>query len=157
MSKIEAFAAKQFNDWNGPSGESWARRQEEQDLVLAPVTAVLLAAAGIKPGERVLDIGCGCGDTTLAAARLAGPEGDALGVDISTPMVARAQERASAGQLQARFTVADASVHAFAPGAADVLISRFGVMFFAEPDRAFANLHQAMKPAGAWPSSAGSR
>lgn len=147
MSRIEAFAAKQFNDWNGASGETWVKRQELQDIVLAPVSALVFAAAKLQPGERVLDIGCGCGDTTLEAARRVGREGSVLGVDISTLMVARAQERAKAEGVNAGFVVADAAVHAFAPGA-DVLISRFGVMFFAEPERAFANLRKAVRRGG---------
>jgi SAM-dependent methyltransferase len=148
MSKTDAFAAKQFSDWNGPSGESWAKRQEEQDVILAPVSAILFAAAKLQPGERVLDIGCGCGDTTLEAARRVGLNGSALGVDISTPMVSRAKERAEAERLNASFIVADATSHALEPGSADVLISRFGVMFFAEPQRAFANLRTAVRPGG---------
>ena len=145
MAKFDAFALKQFNDWNGASGDNWALRQEVQDLVLAPASALLFAAARLRPGERALDIGCGCGDTTLEAARLSG---SATGVDISTPMVARAQARAKAEGLDAGFAVADATDFPFPPGGADVLISRFGVMFFAEPERAFANLRKAVKPGG---------
>ena len=148
MSNIDAFATKQFNDWNGPSGDNWVRRQESQDVVLAPVSALLFAAAALDPGERVLDIGCGCGDSTLEAARRVGPGGEVFGVDISTPMVSRAIERAARGTIDARFAVADAADFPFAPGAVDALISRFGVMFFPEPDKAFANLRKALKPGG---------
>ena len=148
MSKIDAFATKQFNDWNGPSGDNWVTRQESQDFVLAPISALLFAAAKLAPGERVLDIGCGCGDSTLEAARRVGPGGEAFGVDISTPMVSRAIERAARGKFAARFAVADAADYPFAPGAYDALISRFGVMFFAEPGKAFANLRKALKPGG---------
>ena len=148
MSKIDAFAAKQFNDWNGPSGENWVKRQEEQDRVLAPVSALLFAAAALAPGERALDVGCGCGDTALEAARQVGASGEAFGVDISTPMVARAIARATHEKLGARFAVADAADYPFPPSHFDALISRFGVMFFPEPGKAFANLRKAVKPGG---------
>jgi len=148
MSKIDAFAAKQFNDWNGPSGENWVKRQESQDKVLAPVSALLFAAAKLTPGERALDVGSGCGDTTLAAARQVGAGGEAFGVDISTPMVARAIARAAREKLGARFSVADAADYPFPPSHFDALISRFGVMFFPEPGKAFANMRKAVKPGG---------
>ncbi len=148
MSKIDDFAAKQQTDWNGAAGDAWARRQETQDLVLAPASELLFAAAGLRPGERVLDVGCGCGDTTLEAARQVGAAGEVFGVDISVPMVARAVARAQTAGLNARFAVADAASHPFSPGGFDVLISRFGVMFFPEPEKAFVNLHRALKPGG---------
>ena len=148
MSKIDEFAAKQQTDWNGAAGDAWVRRQETQDRVLAPASALLFDAAKLQRGERVLDVGCGCGDTTLEAARQVGASGSVLGVDISLPMVARAEERAKAEGLSARFAVADAASHAFAPGSFDVLISRFGVMFFPEPEKAFVALHRALKPGG---------
>ncbi len=148
MSKTEAFAAKQLTDWNGPSGANWVARQETQDSVLAPASALLFAAAKLQPGERVIDIGCGCGDTTLEAARQTGAAGSAFGADISAPMIARARQRAAAEGLSAAFAVADATEHAFPPGGADVFISRFGVMFFAEPERAFANMRKGLRPGG---------
>ena len=148
MSKAEAFATKQFNDWNGPSGDSWVKRQESQDVVLDPVSALLFAAAKLALGERALDVGCGCGDTTLDAARRVGPGGEAFGVDISTPMVSRAIERAAHAAPNARFGVADAADYPFPPAHFDALISRFGVMFFPEPAKAFANLRKAVKPGG---------
>jgi SAM-dependent methyltransferase len=148
MSKVEDFATKQFNDWNGASGDAWVRRQETQDIVLAPASDLVFKAARLQPGEQVLDIGCGCGDTTLEAVRQVGPTGAALGVDISIPMIARAEERAKAEGLGARFAAADAANYHFPPGGFDVLISRFGAMFFPEPEKAFANLRKALKPGG---------
>ncbi len=138
--------ADQIAYWNGPSGQHWTDRQAVQDVLLAPVTEILLDRAGAKPGERVLDVGCGCGDTTIALARAVAPAGFALGIDISTPMLARARERAPKG-LPADFVLADATVYPFDPQGFDLLVSRFGVMFFAEPVVSFANLRRALKPA----------
>ena len=118
--------------WNGPSGRRWIDRQEMQDGILAPVAERLLKSAGAAPGDRVIDIGCGCGATTLEIARRVGPAGGAIGVDVSAPMLERARERMLPG---AEFLLADAMTHPFAPGAADLVLSRFGVMFFADPAR----------------------
>jgi SAM-dependent methyltransferase len=98
-------------------------------------------------GRRVLDVGCGCGATSLALAAAVGPSGGVLGVDISAPMLARARERAAvAGVAHARFEAADAQTHAFPPASFDTLFSRFGVMFFVDPAAAFANLARALVP-----------
>jgi SAM-dependent methyltransferase len=137
--------AAQVEYWNSFAGRRWTDRQEEQDALLAPISDELMATADAKPGERVIDIGCGCGDTTIAFARRVAPGGEALGLDVSAPMLARARERASAG-LAARFVLADATVHGFEPAWADLAASRFGVMFFADPARSFANLRKGMKP-----------
>ncbi len=134
--------------WNGPGGSHWTARQEMQDALLAPVARALATASAPAPGERVIDIGCGCGATTLDAARAAGASGGALGVDVSEPMVARARERAAAEGPPARFLVADATIHDFSGENADLMISRFGVMFFADPALSFANMRKALKPGG---------
>jgi SAM-dependent methyltransferase len=108
----------------------------------------MLAAAAIAPTDRVLDVGCGTGDTTRAAARLA-TDGDALGVDLSRAMLTRARERSSAeGLANVTFEQADAQVYPFAEAHFDVVISRFGVMFFSDPVAAFANLARATVPSG---------
>lgn len=133
--------------WNGVGGRAWAHRQESWDTVLAPLSEATLAQAAPHPGERVVDIGCGCGATTIALARLVGPTGRVLGVDVSAPMLARAAERLEPGQ-PVEFVRADATTHDFAPGTFDLLFSRLGVMFFAEPARAFANLRRALRPGG---------
>ena len=98
-------------------------------------------------GERVLDIGCGCGATTIELGRRVGPTGYVLGVDVSAPMLGRARERAPA-DLPLEFVLADATVHSFEPGRSDLLFSRFGVMFFADPVLSFANMRKALRSGG---------
>ena len=138
--------AAQVEYWNSIAGRRWTDRQEEQDLVLRPVSDRLIAAADAKPGQLVVDIGCGCGDTTIDFAARVMPGGEVLGLDISEPMLARARERAP-NNLPARFVLADATVYDFEPEWADLAVSRFGVMFFADPARSFANLRRGLKPA----------
>ena len=130
--------------WNGPAGERWRARQQDQDTLLAPVADLLLQRAAPSPGERVIDVGCGCGFTTLELARRVAPGGRVLGVDISATMLARARERAPAGSA-VEFIEADATVYPFEPGAADLLFSRFGVMFFAQPRKSFANIRHGLR------------
>ncbi len=142
---LHADNAAQAEYWNSVAGRRWTDRQEEQDLVLRPVSDRLIAAADAKPGQRIIDIGCGCGDTTIDFAARVMPGGEVLGLDISEPMLARARERAPSG-LPARFVLADATVHDFEPEWADLAVSRFGVMFFADPARSFANLRRGLKP-----------
>ena len=139
--------ADQSAYWNGPAGQRWTDRQETQDILLAPVLTVLFDRAGIAEGERVIDIGCGCGTTTIELARRVGPQGHVMGIDISAPMLARAREKTPA-DAHVDFVLADATVHRFEPAAADVLFSRFGVMFFADPALSFANMRTALRPSG---------
>lgn len=133
--------------WNAEAGHSWAEMQTRMDLVLTPVTAALLDLARPAPGERVLDIGSGTGETSLILAEAVGEAGDVLGVDISRPMLRIAEQRAEALDSLAEFLEADAAA---LPGDADrdLLISRFGVMFFEEPVAAFANLRRHTRPDG---------
>lgn len=145
MSGAKAANLDQIDYWNGDAGQTWTRNQARLDRVLAPVTEAAIAAAGPKPGETALDIGCGCGDTTLALARAAGPSGRVTGVDISAPMLARAGERLIEAGLKAELIEADAATHRFAAGTFDLVFSRFGVMFFDEPAAAFANIRKGMK------------
>lgn len=140
--------AQQIEDWNGKTGAKWVRYQDRLDRMLAPFGEAALKAAAIKSGERVLDVGCGCGATTLEAAASAGKTGRTLGLDISGPMVARAQERAASLGRPANFLVADAATHDFVPGSFDLLLSRFGVMFFDDPTAAFANMHKGLAKTG---------
>jgi SAM-dependent methyltransferase len=139
--------ADQIAYWNGPGGQRWADRQQAQDVVLGPVADVLIDRAHAKPGERILDVGCGAGATTLALARIVGPTGRVVGIDISSPMLARARALAPAG-MPGEFVLADATVYPFEPASFDLLASRFGVMFFADPALSFANMRKALKPSG---------
>lgn len=139
--------AAQIAFWNENAGMNWTALQEHLDAVFAPLTAIALRAAAPVAGEHILDTGCGCGATTLELARLVGPTGHVLGLDVSQPMTARARERiAAAGLTNAEILVADAATVSLP--AVDLLFSRFGVMFFADPIAAFANLRRAMRPGG---------
>jgi SAM-dependent methyltransferase len=134
--------------WDGAQGEWWLANLERTDATLAPYSQDLLSAASIGPGDTVLDVGCGGGATTLAAGALARP-GRVVGVDVAGILLERARERAAAaGADNVAFEQGDAQIHAFAPGGADVVMSRFGVMFFADPAAAFANLAGALRPGG---------
>ena len=147
IADTHALNADQIAYWNGAGGRKWTDRQELQDLILAPVSELLFARTKVEPGERVIDIGCGCGATTIELARRVGPKGSVVGVDVSVPMLARARERALPG-MPVEFVEADATVYRFPPGRADLLCSRFGVMFFAEPALSFANMRTALRPGG---------
>lgn len=134
----------QIEYWNGPAGERWAREQASTDRAFAAFAARLLERAALRPGALVLDIGCGCGTTTLAAADAVGPQGSVVGVDVSAPMVTCARER-SAGRANVSYLRADASVHVF-ESFFDAMISRFGIMFFRKPALAFARIGEALRP-----------
>jgi SAM-dependent methyltransferase len=139
---------EQITLWNGVQGETWVAMQERLDNQLLPLGRVTVKALAPRAGERILDIGCGAGQTTLDLAEAVGPDGAVLGVDISEPLLAIARRRAAAaGADRARFVAADAQVHTFEPGH-DAVYSRFGVMFFADPLAAFANLARALRPGG---------
>ncbi len=129
--------------WNGSAGRAWVDEQEVLDAVLAPFEALLVEAVGAAPAQRVLDVGCGTGSTTLAVARHLGAGGRCIGVDISEPMIALARTRAEREGAPVRFVCADAQRHAFEPASFDTIVSRFGVMFFDDPVQAFANLRRA--------------
>jgi SAM-dependent methyltransferase len=133
--------------WNEVAGPRWVGRQAVQEARNAEMLALLLAAAKAAPGEHVLDIGCGTGVTTLPYAEAVGPHGHVTGVDISRPMLEAARARL-AGHANVTLLLADAQVHRFKPGAIDLLTSRLGVMFFADPVAAFTNLYGAVKPGG---------
>src|ERR1700738_1242794 len=133
--------------WNGPGGQHWADRQQTQDVVLAPVSDILIDRAKAKAGARIVDVGCGCGATTIALAQKVGPTGHVQGIDVSAPMLARARQIAPTG-LPVDFVLADATVYPFVSASFDLLVSRFGVMFFAAPSLSFANLRKALRPSG---------
>jgi SAM-dependent methyltransferase len=139
----------EYAAWNGDNGQRWVAGADHRDTMLASVGEVLLAAAGLRDGERVLDVGCGCGATTLAAADAVGPGGRAVGVDLSEPMLAVARARAeAAGRVNVEFVQADAQVHPLGAADVDVAVSRFGTMFFGDPSAAFANIGRALRPGG---------
>ena len=139
--------ADQVAYWNGPAGQRWAERQAAQDILLKPVADILIDRARPLPGERVIDVGCGSGATTIALARKVGPSGQVLGIDVSGPMLERARQSAPT-DLPAHFALADATIYPFDPASFDLLASRFGVMFFADPALSFANMRKALKPSG---------
>jgi SAM-dependent methyltransferase len=139
----------QAEHWNtGDAVDHWVANQDRYDRMNAPFAAMILDAARLGSGADVLDVGCGCGGTTLAAARLVAP-GQAVGLDLSGPMLARATARAEAAGLgNAEFRRGDAQVQPLEPGRFGTVLSRFGVMFFADPVAAFANIRSAAQPAG---------
>ena len=139
--------ADQIAYWNGPGGQRWADRQAAQDILLRPVADILIDRAKPKTGERVIDVGCGSGVTSIAFAQKVGPSGHVFGIDVSGPMLDRA--RASAPkELPIDFALADATVYPFDPASFDLLTSRFGVMFFADPALSFSNMRRALRPSG---------
>lgn len=137
--------SEQADFWTAQAGPKWVAQQEVLDALMQPVLDGVLSRAALEPDDQVIDIGCGTGASTLQAAARVGDRGRVLGVDISPTMLALARDRA-AGCAAAGFAEADAADHAFEPACFDHLISRFGVMFFADPDAAFANILKAMKP-----------
>jgi len=141
--------AAQIEFWNSAASRAWADQYERMDRAVADLTKALLDMATPQLGDHVLDIGCGSGTTVLKPAARVGPGGHVLGADISNQSVARAHQRiADAGSRHAEVIVADVSCHAFAPNTFDLVFSRFGVMFFSDPQAAFANVRRAMKPGG---------
>jgi SAM-dependent methyltransferase len=137
-----------FEAWNGDSGRRWADEADRRDRVLAPVADALLRAANLRLGDDVLDIGCGCGSTTLDAARAVGPDGSVCGIDLSAPMLDVARRRRDDARMaNVEFLQRDAQTHRLAP-AFDVAISRFGTMFFADPVAAFVNIGNALRSRG---------
>src|ERR1700682_4244073 len=130
--------ADQIAYWNGPGGQHWTDRQQQKDILLAPVSDIFIHRAKAKAGERIVDVGCGCGATTIAFAQKVGPAGHVFGIDISAPMLARARQIAPAG-IPVDFALADATVYPFVSGSFDLVAFWFGVMFFAQPAVSFAN------------------
>lgn len=149
--------AAQAQRWNGASGQYWIEHRERHLAEHQNLTPHLFRSAAIAAGERVLDVGCGCGDTTIMAARSAGgparatPDrsGIAVGLDLSAPMLAVARRLAGqAGTVNARFVRGDAQARPLRRAAFDVVISNFGVMFFGDPRAAFASLGATVRPRG---------
>jgi ubiquinone/menaquinone biosynthesis C-methylase UbiE len=143
MDNVQHSDDEQAKLWNGPAGQAWVEAQDLLDRMFKPLEDLLVAT--VPAGSRVLDIGCGTGSTTLAAARQVGMQGECTGIDISEPMTATARARAAREGISARFLCADAQMHAFEPASFDMIMSRFGVMFFRDPVQAFANLRRAAR------------
>ena len=136
---------EQIDYWNGHAGSTWVDAQERMDKMLAPLTSPLIEQAAAKSGEQIIDVGCGCGDTSL---KLAATGASVHGIDISEPMLERARARAQlAHQANTEFSTADAATTPLTANY-DLIFSRFGVMFFSDPTAAFSNLHSGLKSTG---------
>ncbi len=139
--------AQQSTYWNEGAGPTWAELQEPLDRQLAPLGHAAMDALAPKPGEKILDIGCGSGETSLELAAMVAPGGAVVGADISHTLLQVAQRRA-ADITGVEFLEADVQTHAFAPASFDGVFSRFGVMFFEDPLAAFLNVRRALKTGG---------
>src|SRR5215470_14592793 len=147
MTPQQAFNEEQRARWNGTDGETWARHYDRMDKVLRPINGPLLAFAAPAAESSVIDVGCGCGGPTIEFARMVGPSGRVTGLDVSEPMVARAKER-SREYTNVSFLLGDAAELPLENLHADLLVSRFGVMFFGDPTAAFSNLRKGIAPSG---------
>lgn len=140
--------AAQANSWNGPEGAHWAASTDRTEGRDSALHRLFFEAAAIEETDRVLDVGCGAGETTVLAARQAS-RGHVVGLDLSRPMLERARaDQARTGLTNLRFEEGDAQVHPLGDGEFDVAISQFGIMFFADPVAAFANIGRALRPGG---------
>lgn len=139
--------ADQADFWGGDAGHKWVAQQASLDAQMLPVLDGVIDRAGLIKGQHVLDVGCGTGQSALVAAQRVGNSGHVLGVDISSPMLELAIARTK-DIPQATFKCADAAVYDFPVAQFDRVISRFGVMFFADPVAAFTNIVESMKPGG---------
>ena len=141
--------AEQIEYWNERGGPQWVQLQERLDAQISPLGLAAIENAAAQSGESVLDVGCGCGQTSLTLAEQVGPQGSVIGVDISQPMLERARERQEEQGLQnMTFVNADAQTHQFEPAIVDLIFSRFGVMFFDDPAKAFGNLRSTLQDRG---------
>jgi ubiquinone/menaquinone biosynthesis C-methylase UbiE len=143
MGDVHGKVGEQAQLWNGPSGRAWVELQAVLDNMLKPFGDMVVEAALARRTGSVLDVGCGTGATTLEAARRLGAKGRCVGVDISEPLISAAHSRAEREGVTANFIHADAQTYEFEQASFDMIISRFGVMFFEDPVKAFANLHRA--------------
>ncbi len=139
--------AEQREFWSDQVGATWVAQMAVMDATFAPVLEGVLSRAALQHGERVLDIGCGAGTSSIAAGARVGTDGEVLGADISHPLLDVAAQR-TADLPHVRFVCEDAQTFAFQRNHYDSMISRFGVMFFADPVAAFANIATSLRPAG---------
>jgi len=147
MTPALAFNEDQRNRWNGIDGEYWTSHQDRLDRTLEPVIGPLLAFAVPRAGSTVIDVGCGCGATTVELANAVGPAGRVIGIDVSEPMLAVAVDRLRKFG-NATCVLGDAAELPLSDVGADLMVSRFGVMFFGDPVAAFANLRTGLAPGG---------
>jgi ubiquinone/menaquinone biosynthesis C-methylase UbiE len=146
---MSASNADQVAYWNGPNGEIWAKVREKRDRDHAALTDAVLELAAPRPGEHVLDVGCGSGTTTLLLAERVKPKGYVLGLDLSRPMLSVARRRAVAARSSALFAEGDVTDYdEFESQSFDLAFSQLGVMFFADPVAAFSHIRRAVKPGG---------
>jgi ubiquinone/menaquinone biosynthesis C-methylase UbiE len=149
MSDLQSIAQAQRAFWNGEATRRWVTEQTRIDRLMAGVTDAALAAATPESGETVLDVGCDTGTTTLKLAEAVKPTGKVLGIDISEQQLGLARQRAAAVNADnVELVLEDAATHALPPQMFDLVFTRFGVMFFANPVAAFRNIKSAMKPSG---------
>ncbi len=140
---------EQIDFWSGDRGKAWADSAERYDLQLERYSLLAVGAAAPLPGDRAIDVGCGAGATTFEAARAVGPTGYVIGVDVSGPMLERARhEQERTGLTNVEFVEADVQTMTPLTELADVVVSRFGVMFFDDPIAAFANLAAMVRDRG---------
>ena len=141
--------AAQIENWDGPGGQHWVAEAERYDRMSRSFGERIIEAVVPRPGDEVLDVGCGNGAVALAASALVAPGGSVMGLDISGPMLGYARRRAAAaGIASVSFRKGDAQVYPLPPASFDAVVSRFGVMFFDDPVAAFANLGRALRPGG---------
>lgn len=135
--------------WNDQAGPRWVKLQQRLDAQIQPLGLAAMRRAEITPGEHILDVGCGCGQTSLELAERVGSQGAVTGIDLSLPMLERARERQQELHLpNLTFLHGDAQTYKFAPARCDLAFSRFGVMFFDDPIAAFGNIRTALRPQG---------
>lgn len=134
--------------WNSSVGDEWANQADRIDAMFQPLTQAALTALNLQPGQRVLDIGCGGGATSMAIARAVGANGSVVGVDVSQPLLELARKRATSANLNVDFIEADAGAAVFPGSPFDAAFSRFGIMFFEDPVAAFGNIRRALRANG---------
>jgi ubiquinone/menaquinone biosynthesis C-methylase UbiE len=141
--------AEQITYWNEQMGSKWVALESRLESQISSFGLAVMSRAELAPGQRVLDVGCGCGQTSVQLGERVGAAGLVVGVDVSTAMIERARARACEAQLRhVRFENADAQTFPLPPASFDLAFSRFGIMFFSDPTGAFANLRGALTPGG---------